>query len=342
MLKSLFNYDLPDSLIAQEPPLTRGESRLLYMNGKGQCQDKVFRDLLDLLQLGDLLVLNDTRVIPARLYGVKESGGKIEILIDRVLSPHEVFAHIKSSKSPKPNTNLKIDGGYEARVVGRLDNLFHLVFPNETPVQFVLQDVGHIPLPPYITRPDTIEDYDRYQTVFAKTEGAVAAPTAGLHFDDEMLRKINDKGIDITHVTLHVGSGTFQPLRVENLDDHKMHAEYCEVSEQTVQLIKTTKANGGRVVAIGTTVVRSLETASLSGQIASFTGDTAIFIRPGFTFNCVDALLTNFHFPESTLLALVCAFSGYDEIMSAYRHAILSGYRFFSYGDAMFVLRQPK
>jgi len=342
MLKSLFNYDLPDSLIAQEPPVKRGESRLLYMNGKGQCEDKVFRDLLDLLQPGDLLVLNDTRVIPARLYGAKESGGKIEILIERVLSPHEVLAHIKSSKSPKPNTNLKIDGGYEARVVGRLDNLFHLVFPNKTPVHFVLQDVGHIPLPPYITRPDAIEDYERYQTVFAKTEGAVAAPTAGLHFDDKMLTKINDKGIDITHVTLHVGSGTFQPVRVENLDDHKMHAEYCEVSEQTVRLIKATKANGGRVIAIGTTVVRSLETASLSGQISSFTGDTAIFIRPGFTFNCVDALLTNFHLPESTLLALVCAFSGYDEIMNAYRHAISSGYRFFSYGDAMFVLRQPK
>jgi len=342
MLKSLFNYDLPDSLIAQEPPVKRGESRLLYMNGKGQCEDKVFRDLLDLLQPGDLLVLNDTRVIPARLYGAKESGGKIEILIERVLSPHEVLAHIKSSKSPKPNTNLKIDGGYEARVVGRLDNLFHLVFPNKTPVHFVLQDVGHIPLPPYITRPDAIEDYERYQTVFAKTEGAVAAPTAGLHFDDKMLTKINDKGIDITHVTLHVGSGTFQPVRVENLDDHKMHAEYCEVSEQTVRLIKATKANGGRVIAIGTTVVRSLETASLSGQISSFTGDTAIFIRPGFTFNCVDALLTNFHLPESTLLALVCAFSGYDEIMSAYHHAISSGYRFFSYGDAMFVLRQPK
>ncbi|CAM3841618.1 tRNA preQ1(34) S-adenosylmethionine ribosyltransferase-isomerase QueA [Parendozoicomonas haliclonae] len=341
MRVSDFHFELPDELIARYPMPERSASRLLVVEPEtGQPVHRTFRDIINYLNPGDLLVLNNTRVIPARLFGQKESGGKIEVLVERVLDEHRVLAHVRSSKSPKPGARLLMEGGLEATMVERQDALFLLEFDGEEPVVHLLEQHGHMPLPPYITREDELGDRERYQTVYGEKKGAVAAPTAGLHFDEELLAEVEAKGINKAFVTLHVGAGTFQPVRVDDIKDHHMHSEYLEVSEEVVEAIKRTKANGGRVIAVGTTSVRSLETAARDGELKPYAGETDIFIYPGYTFNVVDALITNFHLPESTLLMLVSAFSGYDEIMNAYRVAIDERYRFFSYGDAMFLNRK--
>jgi S-adenosylmethionine:tRNA ribosyltransferase-isomerase len=341
MLKSDFHYDLPERLIAQAPLPERNAGRLLCLDGTtGRIEDRKFADLPGLLRPGDLLVLNDTRVMPARLFGRKATGGRVEILIERVLDPYAALAHLRASKSPKAGAEVLLDGGFRCTVRGRREDLFELEFPAEATVDEVLAAVGHIPLPPYIDRADGAEDRERYQTVFARTPGAVAAPTAGLHFDDATLARLAALGVERSFVTLHVGSGTFLPVRVEDLDQHKMHFEYCEVPLDTVAAVRAARERGGRVVAVGTTVVRSLETASLGGELAPYRGETNLFIRPGFRFRAVDALVTNFHLPESTLLTLVCAFAGHAETMAAYAHAVAQEYRFFSYGDAMFVARR--
>jgi S-adenosylmethionine:tRNA ribosyltransferase-isomerase len=342
MLKSDFHYDLPERLIAQAPLPERHASRLLCLDGpSGRVEDRRFVDLPDLLDPGDLLVLNDTRVMPARLFGRKASGGRVEILVERVLDPCTALAHVRASKAPKPGGEILVDGGFRCRVRGRREDLFELEFPEGRTVDEVLAAVGHMPLPPYIDRPDRVEDRDRYQTVFARMPGAVAAPTAGLHFDEDLLARLDARGVERAFVTLHVGSGTFQPLRVDDLDHHRMHSEYCEAPPETVAKVRETRARNGRVVAVGTTVVRTLESASLTGELVPYRGETDVFIRPGFRFRCIDAMVTNFHLPESTLLTLVCAFAGHREVLAAYRHAVEREYRFFSYGDAMFVTRRP-
>ncbi|MGZ4960170.1 MAG: tRNA preQ1(34) S-adenosylmethionine ribosyltransferase-isomerase QueA [Methylomonas sp.] len=339
MKKSDFFYHLPESLIAQKPLQQRSASRLLHLDKKsGALTDGQFPDFVDMLRPNDLLVLNDTKVIPARLYGHKATGGKIEILIERLESSHRALAHIKASKSPKPDTLLTLDNGAVCRVLERENDLFRLAFETEETLLELLTKIGHIPLPPYIARTDDSDDIDRYQTVFAKQAGAVAAPTAGLHFDRETLDKIDRRGIAKAFVTLHVGSGTFQPVRVDDLSQHVMHKEYFQVPEQTVEAVKQARAKGGRVLAIGTTAVRALESASLSGELQARFGDTDLFITPGYRFKSVDAMLTNFHLPESTLLMLISAFAGYDAVMNAYQHAIAQRYRFFSYGDAMVII----
>ncbi|MFU8789462.1 MAG: tRNA preQ1(34) S-adenosylmethionine ribosyltransferase-isomerase QueA [Methylobacter sp.] len=338
MRKSEFNYLLPDALIAQKPLAERDASRLLCMGrGTGEIADRQFTDFIDLINEADLLVFNDTKVIPARLFGNKQSGGKVEILIERILDGHHAIAHVRSSKSAKAGTLIELDQGYCCEVLGRADDLFQLEFKGDTDLLGILELIGHIPLPPYITRADDASDLTRYQTVFAREAGAVAAPTAGLHFDQAMMDKLKAKGVQRAFVTLHVGSGTFQPVRVEDLSEHLMHKEYFAVSEETVAAVQQARARGGRVVAIGTTAVRALESASKNGQLEAGFGDTDLFITPGYQFKSVDALLTNFHLPESTLLMLVSAFAGYEHIMNAYRHAIERSYRFFSYGDAMFL-----
>ena len=340
MKKSDFNYHLPEALIAQQPLSQRTASRLLHLNrATGQLIDRQFSDLLDLLAPDDLLVFNDTRVIPARLFGKKETGGKIEILIERVLNDHEALAHIRASKSPKMAAQILLENNYIATMRGREGDLFHLHFDNEKTLLEILAEIGHIPLPPYIERADDANDFTRYQTVFGKNAGAVAAPTAGLHFDEKMLENIKAKGIQTTFVTLHVGSGTFQPVRVEDLTAHIMHKEFFSVSKETVEAVEKTRQRGGRVIAIGTTAVRALESASCSGHLQASFGDTDLFITPGYEFKSVDAMLTNFHLPESTLLMLVSAFSSYECVMKAYQHAIAQKYRFFSYGDAMWIAR---
>jgi S-adenosylmethionine:tRNA ribosyltransferase-isomerase len=338
MLKSEFHYDLPETLIAQSPLPERSGSRLLCLDGAtGTLEDKVFRDFERLLRPGDLLVFNDTRVLPARLFGRKETGGAVEILLERLLGERLVLAHVRASKSPKPGTWIFLEAGHRAMVLGRDGDLFRLELAGNEPLQTVLERIGHMPLPPYITRPDTSADLERYQTVYAAKPGAVAAPTAGLHFDADLLERLGEAGVDTARVTLHVGAGTFQPVRAENLEDHRMHAEYCEVGPDVVEAVRRARSRGGRVIAVGTTSMRSLETAASGGELRPFAGDTRLFIRPGFRFNCVDALVTNFHLPESTLLVLVCAFAGYRETLAAYRHAVSQAYRFFSYGDAMFI-----
>lgn len=340
MKKSDFNYLLPDALIAQKPLPTRDASRLLCMNrDTGQIIDRQFTNFIDLINDKDLLVFNDTKVIPARLFGKKRSGGKVEILIERILDDHHAIAHVRASKSPKEGTLIDLDNGHSCEVQGRENDLFILEFKGSDSVLTLLAHIGHIPLPPYITRADDESDLSRYQTVFAKQVGAVAAPTAGLHFDEALLEKINTKGVKTAFVTLHVGSGTFQPVRVENLADHLMHKEYFSVPSATVDAVHQARARGGRVIAIGTTAVRALESASKSGQLIAGCGDTDLFITPSYQFKSVDAMLTNFHLPESTLLMLVSAFAGYQPIMNAYQHAIAHCYRFFSYGDAMFLSR---
>ena len=329
-----FHFDLPEALIARHPLPERRSSRLLVLDGpSGELSHRQFADILGFLQPGDLMVFNNTRVIPARLFGQKASGGKLEILVERVLDSHRVLAHVRSSKSPKPGSKILIDGGGEAEMLQRHDALFELGFSEER--------VGHMPLPPYIDRPDEDADRERYQTVYAERAGAVAAPTAGLHFDEALLESIRAKGVETAFVTLHVGAGTFQPVRVERIEDHHMHNEWLEVSQDVVDAVAACKARGGRVVAVGTTSVRSLESAARDGVLKPFSGDTDIFIFPGRPFHVVDALVTNFHLPESTLLMLVSAFAGYPETMAAYAAAVEQGYRFFSYGDAMFITRNP-
>lgn len=340
MRLSDFAFDLPDELIARHPLAERRSSRLLCLEGpSGALSDRHFADLLDYLRPGDLMVFNNTRVIPARLFGRKETGGQLEVLVERVLDEYRVLAHIRSSKSPKPGSRILLDGEGVAEMVARHDALFELRFAE--PVLPLLDLVGHMPLPPYIDRPDEEADRERYQTVYAKRQGAVAAPTAGLHFDQALLQAIADKGVATAEVTLHVGAGTFQPVRVERIEDHVMHQEWLEVGPEVVAAVEQCKARGGRVIAVGTTSVRSLESAARDGQIKPFTGDTDIFLYPGKTFHVVDALVTNFHLPESTLLMLVSAFAGYPETMAAYAAAVAGGYRFFSYGDAMFITRNP-
>ena len=354
MLVSDFHFDLPDELIARYPTKERTASRLLYLNGNtGEFADQHFTDLLEHLNEGDLLVFNNTRVIPARLYGRKLSGGKVEALVERVLDEHRCLAHVRASKAPKEGTVLVFGedklgegNGLTATITERHDTLFELQFEGEAPLFDLLQQAGHMPLPPYIDRPDEDADQERYQTVYSKVLGAVAAPTAGLHFDQNLLAKLKEKGINIAFVTLHVGAGTFQPVRVENILDHKMHAEYAEVSQEVVDQILQTKANGKRVIAVGTTSVRSIESAAQAVKnpenlIEPFFSDTSIFIYPGKTFKVADALVTNFHLPESTLIMLVSAFAGYRTTMNAYAHAVAEKYRFFSYGDAMFIEKNP-
>ncbi|PID42240.1 MAG: tRNA preQ1(34) S-adenosylmethionine ribosyltransferase-isomerase QueA [Proteobacteria bacterium] len=334
MRVSEFDYHLPNELIARYPQIKRTDSRLLVLNrADGGLEHQRFFAIAEMLMPEDLLVFNDTRVIPARLFGRKASGGKVELLVERMLAERDALCHIKSSKSPKPGSHLVLDGGYELEVIGRNGALFEVRCTGECSLLEVMNDVGHMPLPPYIDRADVEADRERYQTVFGVREGAVAAPTAGLHFDSELIDRIKNRGVDIAFVTLHVGAGTFQPVRVENVLEHEMHQEWIEVSESVCQQIKKTKACGGRVVSVGTTSVRCLETAN--GK--PFSGDTDIFIYPGYRFNTVDAMITNFHLPRSTLLMLVSAFAGMENVKNAYEQAINEKYRFFSYGDAMFI-----
>lgn len=339
MRKTDFWYDLPVELIAQQPAATRSGSRLLVLDRtSGELADRQFGEFPQLLQPGDLLVFNNTRVIPARLLGTKDSGGRVEVLVERLLDDHRVLAHARASKSPKPGQVLRFDPGVEVEVLGRQGELFELQFLSELPAIEILESFGHMPLPPYIERHDTETDKERYQTIYAERRGAVAAPTAGLHFDEEIMQQISDKGIEFAYITLHVGAGTFQPVREDDITAHHMHSESVEVDSETCRKIAATRAAGGRVVAVGTTVVRALESAAdESGVINPYHGETDIFIYPGYQFRTIDALLTNFHLPESTLLMLVCAFAGKDNVMKAYHHAVLNRYRFFSYGDAMFV-----
>ena len=335
MKRTDFSYELPEGLIAQRPLEQRSASRLLCLDRQsGQLGDRHFNDLPGLLNPGDLLVFNNTKVIPARLHGFKATGGRVEILIERLLNKHECLAQVRASKSPKPGGKLVLENGCELLVQGRRDSFFHLRSV-DADLMGLLTSLGHMPLPPYITREDNEVDRRRYQTVFAETPGAVAAPTAGLHFDQVLLDQLKEAGIESTTITLHVGAGTFQPVRVENIEDHLMHAEWLEVSQAACDAIAAARARGGRVVAVGTTAVRSLETAAQDGSLRPFSGDSRIFIYPPYQFRIVDAMITNFHLPESTLLMLVSAFSGQQQILAAYRHAVEHSYRFFSYGDAM-------
>ena len=337
MQTSDFDYHLPEKLIAQFPLAERSASRLLHVAKNSSLADRQFTDLIDLIKEGDLLVFNDTKVIPARLHGQKETGGKLEVLIERVIDEHHVLAHVRCSKSPKPGNILILESKIKAEMLDRQGELFRLKFHSEQSVLSLLEQYGHMPLPPYITRSDDKNDQQRYQTVYADKPGAVAAPTAGLHFDDAMLQQLKTKGVNFAHVTLHVGAGTFQPVRCDNILDHEMHSEYVEVTQQVVDQINDTKQQGGRVIAVGTTAVRSIESAAQQGELMPFYNDTNIFIYPGYEFKVIDALITNFHLPQSTLLMLVCALAGYENMMAAYHHAVDKEYRFFSYGDAMFI-----
>lgn len=345
MQRADFHYELPEELIARYPSEQRSDCRLLCVDGaSGALEHRRFPELTELLEPGDLLVFNDTRVIPARLHGHKASGGRIELLLERPLDANRGLAHLRSSKSPKPGTELVFEGGVRAVVEGREGALFAVRFPGETPLVQLLEQHGHMPLPPYIDREDELADRERYQTVYARRDGAVAAPTAGLHFDEPLLEALAAKGVESAFVTLHVGAGTFQPVRVDDIREHTMHSEWVEVSPAVCEQVRAAQARGNRVVAVGTTSVRCLESAcaaSPDGAIAPLTGETDIFIFPGYEWRCVDALITNFHLPESTLLMLVSAFAGFDTTMTAYREAVEARYRFFSYGDAMFLTRQP-
>lgn len=341
MKLSDFDYQLPPALIAYQPLAERTESRLLVLDPlNNQFKDQHFYELSQFLKAGDLLVFNNTKVIPARLYGQKTSGGKVEVLIERIQNPQQALAHIRASKSPKPGTILELEGAFQVTVLAREGELFQLQLPEKESFFELLDQYGHIPLPPYIERPDVTSDRERYQTVYAEKLGAVAAPTAGLHFDQRLLTQLAEQGIASTAVTLHVGAGTFQPVRTEDLSHHIMHAEYVEVSAETCEAIRACQARGGRVVAVGTTSVRSLETAAYEGSLQPYTGETRLFIKLGYEFKVVDVLITNFHLPQSTLLILVSAFAGYEQIKAAYQHAIKQGYRFFSYGDAMLLFRR--
>ncbi|MEO6974839.1 MAG: tRNA preQ1(34) S-adenosylmethionine ribosyltransferase-isomerase QueA [Gallionella sp.] len=335
-----FDFILPERLIAQHPPERRGASRMLHVHD-GVLDDRLFADLLQLVGPNDVLVLNDTRVIKARLFGNRESGGKIEVLVERVLNAHEVLAQVRASHSPKAGSRLLLAGTLAVEVLGREGEFFRLRFVDNEDVLDLLERHGQLPLPPYITHAAGGEDEQRYQTVYANAAGAVAAPTAGLHFDEAMLQALRDKGVKIAYVTLHVGAGTFQPVRAEHIHEHSMHSERYEIPQTTVDAIAETRARQGRVVAVGTTSLRALESAADSGGLRAGSGETDIFITPGYRFRMVDVLLTNFHLPRSTLLMLVCAFAGMDAMLEAYRHAVEKEYRFFSYGDAMLIERKP-
>jgi S-adenosylmethionine:tRNA ribosyltransferase-isomerase len=334
-----FDYQLPAELIAQHPAQQRSSSRLLQLGrANGEIAHRQFTDLLELVESNDLLVFNDTRVIPARLFGEKDTGGKVEVLIERLTGGTRGIAQIRASKAPKAGAEIRLPESLALKVIDRIDDMYLIESVGEMSLPMILQAVGHIPLPPYIERGDEQEDRERYQTVYSKREGAVAAPTAGLHFDEVLLEKLADKGAQFAFVTLHVGAGTFQPVRVDDLAEHVMHSEYAEVSSQVCNQVRETKARGGRVIAIGTTAVRCLETASPApGWIEPYYGDTELFITPGYRFKNVDAMLTNFHLPESTLLMLVSAFAGVDNTKAAYSAAIAEQYRFYSYGDATFI-----
>lgn len=350
-----FQYHLPEQLIAQTPCDIRSQSRLLHYSRLDHSIEHLqFNNILDLIKPGDLLVFNNTRVVPARLYGHKETGGRVEVLVERIINEHECLAHVKASKTPKAGCKIILcdtadskkqneqrnaqqnERQYSVTLKGRADDLFILSCA-EFSMANIMQSIGHMPLPPYISRDDTAEDFSRYQTVYAEMPGAVAAPTAGLHFDDELLTRLKDKNICSAYVTLHVGAGTFQPVRCDRIEDHTMHYEYLVVPQETVDKCRQTRKNGGRIIAVGTTTVRSLETASQTGELKAYTGETNIFIYPGYTFKSIDALITNFHLPESTLLMLISAFAGKDEMMRCYAEAVDEKYRFFSYGDAMFI-----
>ncbi|PCJ32154.1 MAG: tRNA preQ1(34) S-adenosylmethionine ribosyltransferase-isomerase QueA [Gammaproteobacteria bacterium] len=341
MQRTDFKFDLPEELIAQFPTDERSGSRLLSLNGNsGAVNDLDFKVLTGLLEKDDLIVFNNTKVIPARLLGKKSTGGKVEVLVERVLDENRVLAHIRSSKSPGEGRRLLLEEKLDVEVLGRQGALFELYFHVESNVIDALESYGRLPLPPYIERDVDKQDLHRYQTVYAQHIGAVAAPTAGLHFDEAMLEQIKNMGIEMAHVTLHVGAGTFQPVRVDDIKTHHMHSERIEVSEQVCKQVKATKARGGRVIAVGTTSVRALESASQSGMISPFSGETDIFIYPGYEFKSVDAMITNFHLSESTLLMLISAFAGRENVMASYQHAIEQRYRFFSYGDAMFISKR--
>ena len=335
-----FDFVLPERLIAQHPPEQRGASHLLYVHD-GVLEDRRFADLLQLVRPNDVLVLNDTRVIKARLFGSKESAGKIEVLVERVLNEHEVLAQVRASHAPKAGSFLNLADVLRVEVLGREGEFFHLRFVSADDVLDLLERHGKLPLPPYIIHPAGDEDEQRYQTVYANVAGAVAAPTAGLHFDEAMLQALRDKGVRIAYVTLHVGAGTFQPVRAEHIHEHAMHSERYEIPQATVDAIAETRAKQGRVIAVGTTSLRALESAAESGALRAGSAETNIFITPGYRFRIVDVLLTNFHLPRSTLLMLVCAFGGMDAMLAAYRHAVEKEYRFFSYGDAMLIERKP-
>jgi S-adenosylmethionine:tRNA ribosyltransferase-isomerase len=336
-----FYYDLPEHLIAKQPTEERRASRLLKLDGRtGDLSDGVFSDIVDLLDVGDLIVFNDTRVIPARLLGHKASGGNVEILVERVLSHDFVLAQVKASKTPRPGSAIILLDSTSLIVEGRRDSLFELRFPKNLNALDVIHRVGQMPLPPYIDRPAEDNDLSRYQTVYGTKPGAVAAPTAGLHFDEVVLDRLRSKGIESAFVTLHVGAGTFTPVRVDDIREHTMHSEVMALDDAVCAKVLATKAAGKRVVAVGTTSVRCLESASQTGIIQPYHGETNIFIYPGYQFKVVDALLTNFHLPESTLLMLVSAFAGYENTMASYHHAVQQQYRFFSYGDAMFIRRR--
>ncbi|WP_371188529.1 tRNA preQ1(34) S-adenosylmethionine ribosyltransferase-isomerase QueA [Thalassotalea maritima] len=346
MRVSDFSFELPDELIARYPQKERSASRLMTVDGNtGELQHLTFNQVIDQINPGDLLVFNNTRVIPARVYGTKATGGKIEVLVERILDDKRALAHVRASKSPKPGTELLLEGKVPATMLARHDALFEIEVHSDNSFLEVLEDIGHMPLPPYIDRPDEDSDKERYQTVYNEKPGAVAAPTAGLHFETQLLDKLKDKGVNLAFVTLHVGAGTFQPVRVDDIKDHVMHSEYAEVSQEVIEQITATKAAGNRVIAVGTTSVRSLESAAKHAkqqgkELSEFAGDTDIFITPGYEFELIDALVTNFHLSESTLLMLVSAFAGYDHMMNAYKVAVEEKYRFFSYGDAMFLTRK--
>ncbi len=339
-----FSYELPEELIARYPTERRSDSRLLCLDiESGDYQHRIFNELLEFVTARDLLIFNDTRVIPARLFGSKESGGRVEVMVERVLDNNAMVAQLRVSKSPRPGTaiHFAMPGEKEvlAEVVARDAGFFTLQFAADLDLMGFLEQHGHMPLPPYIKREDEVLDQERYQTVYARNAGAVAAPTAGLHFDDDLLARLKQTGVQFAYLTLHVGAGTFQPVRVDNIAEHKMHKELVHVSEEVCTAIRECKANGGRVIAVGTTSVRSLETAALAGEIQAYRGETDIFIYPGFDFRVVDAMITNFHLPESTLLMLVSAFCSKKMLLGAYQEAIANSYRFFSYGDAMFLYR---
>ncbi|KAF1004325.1 MAG: S-adenosylmethionine:tRNA ribosyltransferase-isomerase [Luteibacter sp.] len=339
MKKSDFDFELPPDLIAQAPLERRSGSWLLVLDAAARTKkDRKFYELPDMLQPGDLLIFNDTRVLPARLHGHKESGGAVEILIERVTGAHEARAQLGVSKKPKEGGRIILADGSVITVLGRDGEFFMLRFEGDEPLERVLSRLGEMPLPPYIERGADTSDKERYQTVFAREPGAVAAPTAGLHFDEALLERLRERGVDFGYVTLHVGAGTFQPMRAEDVRDHVMHREWLNVGASLVEKIRATRAAGGRVVAVGTTVVRALESATVEGVLRPFAGETQIFIFPGYKITSVDALVTNFHLPQSTLLMLVSALAGKEAILDAYRYAVLQRYRFFSYGDAMLIL----